>query len=426
MVAVIKTGHSIHRIFNYNENKVKEGVARCIGQGNYPVDVAHIGAKLRLDRLLGRVGLNPNVSRNSVHISLNFDPSETLSDETMNSIAHSYMNGIGFGKQPYLVYRHLDAGHPHLHICSVNIRADGSRIDMNNIGRNQSETARKAIELEFGLVVAESQKKQQRTLMPVPAQRVQYGKHATKRAIQNVLLNVLHTYRYASLPELNAVLNLYNVHADRGGEDSTMYRHDGLQYRVLDSAGNPVGVPIKASLFYGSPTLRHLRKKFLDNKSKKQPHKTKLKNAVDKTLLNAEVGSMDAFVKALERLGVHLKLRESADGKLYGVTFVDHRTHCVFNGSELGKNYGAKGLLQRLGPDAVPAPNLPRHSARELKEGLQPQHTVAETKARPTPPVPVDAPGEPTLLDELLQVEQVSDYLPFHLKKHRKRKKKKR
>jgi hypothetical protein len=51
---------------------------------------------------------------------------------------------------------------------------------------------------------------------------------------------------------------------------------------------------------------------------------------------------------------------------------------------------------------------------------------VAETKARPDHPVPADPHGEPTLLDELLQVEQVSDYLPFHLKKHRKKKKKKR
>ncbi len=32
MVAVIKTGHSIHRILNYNENKVKEGVANVTHQ----------------------------------------------------------------------------------------------------------------------------------------------------------------------------------------------------------------------------------------------------------------------------------------------------------------------------------------------------------------------------------------------------------
>ncbi len=39
MVAIIKTGHSINRILNYNENKVKEGVAKYIAEVNYPMDV---------------------------------------------------------------------------------------------------------------------------------------------------------------------------------------------------------------------------------------------------------------------------------------------------------------------------------------------------------------------------------------------------
>ena len=56
------------------------------------------------------------------------------------------MEKIGFGEQPYLTYQHFDAGHPHIHIVSVKVRADGSRIDTQNIGRNQSEKARKEIE----------------------------------------------------------------------------------------------------------------------------------------------------------------------------------------------------------------------------------------------------------------------------------------
>jgi len=60
-----------------------------------------------------------------------------------------YMEKIGFCEQPYLIYRHYDAGHPHIHIVSINIRRDGSRISLHNIGRNQSEKARKEIENEF-------------------------------------------------------------------------------------------------------------------------------------------------------------------------------------------------------------------------------------------------------------------------------------
>src|SRR3989337_1512495 len=142
MVAVIKTGSSIHRIFNYNEQKVKEGIAQCIAAVNYPKDVSHLTLSNKLNRLLNQAALNENVTRNSVHISLNFDPSEKLSQERLQEIAETYMQKIGFGEQPYLVYQHHDAGHPHIHIVTVKVRADGNRIDTQNIGRNQSEKAR--------------------------------------------------------------------------------------------------------------------------------------------------------------------------------------------------------------------------------------------------------------------------------------------
>lgn len=139
MVAVIKTGHSIHRILNYNENKVKEGVAAFISAANYPINAEKLSLNQKLNRLLKQVALNENVTRNSVHVSLNFDPSEKISNEQLKEIADTYMQKIGFGKQPYLVYQHFDAGHPHVHIVSIKVGANGSRIDTQNIGHNQHE-----------------------------------------------------------------------------------------------------------------------------------------------------------------------------------------------------------------------------------------------------------------------------------------------
>jgi hypothetical protein len=73
---------------------------------------------------------NENVSGNSVHISLNFAAENNLSKEHLQQIAAEYMEQIGFGKQPYWVYQHNDAGDKHIHIVSVKVRPDGSRIDM--------------------------------------------------------------------------------------------------------------------------------------------------------------------------------------------------------------------------------------------------------------------------------------------------------
>lgn len=353
MVAVIKTGSSIHNIFNYNENKVKQKKAECIGEGNYPADVEKINVSMRLNRFLKQNALNENVKRNSVHISLNFDTSETaLTNEKLVQIAKTYMQKIGFGEQPYLVYRHYDAGHPHIHLVSVKVRQDGSRIDMHNIGRNQSETARKEIEESFGLVKAEGRKKGHHLdLKPIGSAAVEYGKMQSKKAISNVLQNVLSVYRYASLSELNAVLQQYNVLADRGGEDSRIYKAGGLVYRILDQNRKPIGVPIKASDFYTRPTLKFLEDRFkIGRTSASVFEKKRVKNKIDMVFLEKKI-SLSKMAEILKKDGIDAIFRKSAEGNIYGITYVDHVTKCVFNGSSLGKLYSAKAVQIRCGQE---------------------------------------------------------------------------
>jgi hypothetical protein len=123
------------------------------------------------------------------------------------------MQKIGFGNQPYLVYQHNDAGHPHIHIVTTSIQEDGKRIDTFNIGRNQSEKARKEIEIKFHLTRAENKQAVARELKPVNVHKLLYGKAETKRAITNVLDHVLPTYKYASLAELNAILQQYKYYS---------------------------------------------------------------------------------------------------------------------------------------------------------------------------------------------------------------------
>ena len=347
MVAVIKTGHSVRRILNYNENKVKTGEARCIGEGNYPLPVERMNLSMKLSRLLNQNALNDNVKRGSVHISLNFHPSEHYSAEKLLQIADAYMEKIGFGQQPYLVYQHHDAGHPHIHLVSIKVRADGSRIDMQNIGKNQSEKARKEIEKDFGLVRAEDSKKALiPSMKPVPAARVQYGKMESKKAISNVLYAVLSSYKYTSFAELNAVLQLYHIKADRGSENSRVFISGGLLYRIVDQSGKPVGVPIKASDFSMRPTLPFLERKFALNRGERAFEKKRIRSVVDSAFFGKEM-NLDKLIVLLEKEGINTVLRKSDAGLLYGITYVDHVTKCVFNGSALGSSYSAKAVLER-------------------------------------------------------------------------------
>lgn len=430
MVAIIKTGNSIHNIFNYNENKVKQDVAECIGEENYPMEADKMNLNMKLNRLLKQTALNDNVKRNSVHISLNFDPSETasLSKEKLMNIANTYMDKIGFGQQPYLVYQHHDSGHPHIHIVSIKIREDGSRIDTQNIGRNQSEIARKEIEKSFGLVVAEGHgKNQKQELQPITMGKVQYGKIESKKAIANVLNVVLPTYKYSSLPELNAVLQQYNVLADRGSENSRIFHSKGLVYRILDKNGKAIGVPIKASDFYNKPTLKYLEEKFASNKTGQLQHRNRVKNAIDLALLGNKT-SLSELEKALKKEGINIVLRKNNEGILYGITYVDHGTKCVFNGSTLGKQYSAKAIQERCGLSSV---NNQRNIESTIKkhQGTKSYKTNPEIKNTSFDNASQDNKSVEfnskigKLTDLLTQSEQPINYVPNQLKGKRKKKK---
>jgi len=260
-------------ILNYNENKVKEGVAKCILENGYGCPVNKLTFSDKVNGLDSFVKLNRRATTKAVHVSLNFHPDEKLKQDTLQSIASSYMDKIGFGSQPYLVYQHFDSGHPHLHIVTTNIQRSGKRIVMYNIGKNQSEKARKQIEKEFDLIKASGRSQSTSRQATNNLKVVTYGRSETKRAISNVVRTVIESYRYTSLPELNAALKQYNVMADRGGEKSIMFSKGGLHYRIIDDKGNKIGVPIKASSIYTKPTLSYLTKQFKLNEALRSPHK---------------------------------------------------------------------------------------------------------------------------------------------------------
>lgn len=346
MVARITTPASMQETLNYNEHKVKRGVASCIAENHFPKVVNQLNFYDKLKWLQERNELNSRATTKTLHISLNFDPSERLSNEQLTNIAHDYMQRLGFKEQPYLVYRHEDAGHPHIHILATLICEDGSRISTHNIARDHSEPARKSIEENYNLVRAES-KKQTVENIPTQLTKVVYGKSDTKRAISNVLKQVLGVYNYTTLAELNAVLKSFGVLADRGNLDSFIFRKGGLLYRLLDRDGVPAGVPIKASTIAGKPTLAYLEKRFAENKSDREVPRLSLQVTLDK-ILNTYPLTLDALIAALTKENITTVLRQNAEGRIYGITFVDHRNHSVFNGSEIGKAYSIAGLYKQL------------------------------------------------------------------------------
>lgn len=411
MVARINIGRSLRRSFFYNEHKVKEGVAHCLMAANYPMDALNSSDNLRLKILERQAALNERIKANCIHISLNFDPSEQLSNEKLRDIANNYMDRIGFGEQPYLVYRHEDAGHPHIHIVTIKTDRHGKGIPTHNIAKEKSEPARKEIERKFGLVPATSRIHVASQLEKWKPEMVTYGKKESKKAISAVLNKVMEQYKFSSLPELNAILNLYRIHADPGSEGSRIRQHNGLNYHITDTEGNKIGVPIKASLFYNQPTLANLRIKFLEGKEAKNKYRSGCRNSINKLFLQHQQISFKKLLVTLEQRGIHAVLRISEQGKLYGITYVDHNSRCVFNGSELGKDFSAKAILERCASGSVinkALYQLPVNKG-EHPEGMDTMSSYNFAD---------------TIWHEFLKTEEHLNFVPYEWKRSKKRRRK--
>lgn len=369
MVAKIIVGRNMNGALNYNEIKVSEGKAVLLYAEGFLLPKEQLSFQDKLFVFSNRTELNDRAKSNCVHISINFDKKDALNKRDLLSIAEKYMNQIGFKDQPYLVYEHFDAAHRHVHVVTTNIRPDGTQIPMYNLGRDKSMKACRTLEKEYGLVNAVSKKQdEQESLKPI-LEKVIYGKSETKSAISNTVRAVVRDYKFTSLAEMNAVLKGFNVEAYRGEKGTKMFEKGGLTYHILDKKGNHMGVPIKASSIYTKPTLKNLETFFQANKTKRLSYKNPLRQKIDK-LLQTAVKDRFVFQLILKKQGIDVSFREN-ESMVYGITFIDHNTKSVFNGSDLGKGYTAKRLLERISECGSIEQHKQEKTFNELKDYIQ-------------------------------------------------------
>ncbi|MFN0290158.1 relaxase/mobilization nuclease domain-containing protein [Pedobacter helvus] len=415
MVARIITGRSIRGLLHYNENKVDEGEASLIMASGFAGEIERMNFMQKLNRFNFLTQMKPNVKTNAVHISLNFHSSERIGNQKLQQIAAAYMEKIDFGDQPFLVYRHDDSAHLHLHIVSTNITASKERIVMHDIGKNLSEPARKAIEEQFNLVKAESKAfVMDAKIKQADPKKVKYGKVTTKRAISNVVTPILREYKFTSLAEFNAVLKCFNVTALRGAEHTAMFKNRGLMFSLLNEKGLATGVPIKASSFYSKPTMASLEQKFEVNKTKRKPFREDLKKDIENVFARYLSITQSRFEVEAKKKGVDVLFRRNDQGQVFGITFIDHRRKTVFNGSDLGKEFSAKAIIERLGKE-----NL--ESSPKIIQPLR-QANRQHTK-QPSPIETFLKPPQPTRFLELALAKTQPDYGTAIPRRKKKRKK---
>src|SRR5665647_1546729 len=99
--------------------------------------------------------LNPNISKSVYHISLDFSAQDlnNLTNLKMKMISQDYMMKMGIKNTQYVVIRHYDKEHPHIHLCINRIDNNGKLISNKN-DRYRSEKICKELTISNGLYYA--------------------------------------------------------------------------------------------------------------------------------------------------------------------------------------------------------------------------------------------------------------------------------
>lgn len=293
--------------------------------------------------------------RPMMHISLNPHPDDHLSDTDFTRLAHEYMEKMGFAEMPYMIYKHEDIDRHHVHIVALRVGTDGRCIsDRNNFYKNKKVC--RELEQKYGLKVAEREK-----ITPdMPIKKID-PEGDIKRQVANTVKMVGMRYKFQTIGEYNAVLSLFNVRCDVADGRVNGREYHGLVYFATDADGKTIATPFKASRlgkFAGRDAIEGRFERAKD-KIDIAPTKRKVADAL------AQSGGNDDFVEKLRERNIDVVFRYTDEGRIYGVTFVDHDTMSVLNGSRLGKDYSANALNARFsqGPQTStqqPAPQQPQ------------------------------------------------------------------
>lgn len=285
---------------------------------------------------------NRNTEKPSLHISINPDPKDRVEDRLYIEMATVYMDEMGYGKQPYIVFKHTDIERTHIHIVSTNVDEKGKKIN-DAFEHKRSMAACRALENKYGLTAPEKSKELGDEMLFRP---VDFNKPDIKSQIATVVQHLPKYYRYQNLGSYNALLSLFNITVQEVSGEINGKLRQGLVYFALDANGNKAGHPFKASLFGKGAGSAALAKQFEGSKVALQNPsvRSSLKDAIEIAVHSSKYEN--DFKAQLSSQGINAVVRRNTDGRIYGMTFVDHVSRSVYNGSQLSKSLAANVFEQ--------------------------------------------------------------------------------
>ena len=336
MIAKISATENLGGALGYNFKKVeKEEASILLAQGLYQNKE---GTYTMAEVFADMQALIPEKCRTKkmvFHCSLNPHPDEKLSDETLTQIAKEYMETLGYGKQPYIVFKHNDIAREHIHIVSLRVDSRGQKIN-DKFEKRRSKQITDALERKFGLIP--SSKVTEKAVAETP--KVDIGKGNIKEQVASVVRMVLKHYKFCSLGELNAILSKYNLAVEEVKTEFRGKKYDGLVYVPTDDKGGKISTPINASDIGRGVGYTAVQNRIQKSKQNVKPLIPTVRNKVLQAMRTSPQTEKDLRSR-LEEQGLRVVIRKNDNGRIYGITFIDDEQGVALNGSRLGKGYAA-------------------------------------------------------------------------------------
>jgi len=346
MIGRIIYGESCQGTLNYvfgKEGKHILGYGNTYSQG--------ISPKF-FENLLHFQGQRNATKNRYAHITLNLPHGEHLDDETFHEVSREYMQQMGYGQQPYVVVRHTDTKHEHVHIVTTNVNEAGKVIGIFNSYRRNLAT-QQYLEKRYGLSPS-PKAKQQRELPLYRLPELQFGMDAekgTKYYLQDVLNGINQKYKVRSFEELANLVKPYHIEIKQTKSETGRI---GVAYGLNNQKGYQTRF-INGSTVHRGLSGPKLQKVFdTHSKSKVLPmHRKRLLKQIETTYgLFKTIRPHDLKEVLKKYQDIDIKLDKKGD-LIEGYTIYDKSMY-VFRERELGKNIRMKNRLDIFGKGNEP------------------------------------------------------------------------
>ena len=336
MIAKISATENLGGAIGYNFKKVEKGEASILlAQGLFQnKEGTYTMAEVFAD-MQAVIPEKCRTKKMVFHCSLNPHPDEKLSNETLTQIAKEYMKALGYGMQPYIVFKHNDIAREHIHIVSLRINGEGKKIN-DKFEKRRSKQITDALERKFGLIP--SSKVIDKAMKETP--KIDTTKGNIKEQVASTLRMVLKHYKFCSLGELNAILSRYHLAVEEVKTEFRGKMYDGLVYVPTDDKGDKVGTPIHASDIGRGVGYTAVQNRMQKSKQNVKPLIPTVRNKVLQTMRTSP-NTEKELRQRLEEQGLRVVIRKNESGRIYGITFIDDEQGVALNGSRLGKGYAA-------------------------------------------------------------------------------------